>query len=149
MAKDGYTIRPMVVSDAGHVAELCIELGYDVVPADVAERFAGTADDQDHALLVAEAMDGAILGWVHVHRTKLLVSPPSAEIGGLIVGSESRRHGVGAALMSAAEEWARGAGCQLVRLRSNVVRTDAHAFYERLGYMNAKTSHTFEKPIQA
>jgi GNAT superfamily N-acetyltransferase len=115
-----------------------------VVPADVAERFAGTADDQDHALLVAEAMDGAILGWLHVHRPKLLVSPPSAEIGGLIVGSGSRRHGVGAALMAAAEEWARGAGCQLVCLRSNVIRTDAHAFYG-LGYTDAKTSHTFVK----
>jgi GNAT superfamily N-acetyltransferase len=70
-----------------------------------------------------------------------------AEIGGLVVGESHRGQGVGQLLMQQAEEWARARGCRAVYLRTNVIRTDAHRFYERLGYTRIKTQHAFRKNL--
>ena len=50
-------------------------------------------------------------------------------------------------LMEEAEQWARDKGCRSVRLRSNVVRAEAHAFYERLGYSVFKTQKNYRKML--
>jgi GNAT superfamily N-acetyltransferase len=73
------------------------------------------------------------------------VADPQTEIGGLVVDESYRRRGVGRLLMEQAERWAREKGCGAICLRSNVVRKDAHAFYERIGYSNVKTSRVFHK----
>ncbi len=57
-----------------------------------------------------------------------------AEIESVHVHPDSRSTGIGAALMRAAVEEARALGCYRVQLTSNVVRSDAHRFYERLGF---------------
>ena len=40
----------------------------------------------DHALFVAERLDGHLLGLVHVYRCFLVHTDPEAQIGGLVVG---------------------------------------------------------------
>jgi GNAT superfamily N-acetyltransferase len=56
-----------------------------------------------------------------------------------------RGQGIGAALMADAEARARAAGCRMIQLGSNRSRSDAHRFYERLGY---EASHLgFKKPL--
>jgi GNAT superfamily N-acetyltransferase len=50
-------------------------------------------------------------------------------------------------LMEQAERWAREKGCWAVHLRSNIVRRDAHVFYERIGYSNVKKSRVFRKVL--
>ena len=37
----------------------------------------------------------------------------------------------------------------IVRLWSSATRTDAHAFYEHVGYTNIKTQYSFIKPLDA
>jgi GNAT superfamily N-acetyltransferase len=49
----------------------------------------------------------------------------------LAVDSERRSEGIGAALLDAAKEWARGAGATHLELDSALTRTDAHRFYDR------------------
>jgi GNAT superfamily N-acetyltransferase len=49
-----------------------------------------------------------------------------------------RGRGIGTALMHHAIELARQKGCVLMQLTTNQARTDAHRFYERLGF---KTEH--------
>jgi GNAT superfamily N-acetyltransferase len=56
-----------------------------------------------------------------------------------------RSGGVGAALVAAAEEWARVKSCARLRVRSNVVRERTHRFYERLGYRVVKSLKVFDK----
>jgi GNAT superfamily N-acetyltransferase len=51
----------------------------------------------------------------------------------LAVDPERRSEGVGAALLDAAKDWARGAGATHLELDSALTRTDAHRFYEREG----------------
>jgi GNAT superfamily N-acetyltransferase len=62
--------------------------------------------------------------------------------------AEGRRvSGVGRRLVGAAEEWASGRGLSQVTLRSNVIRPESHAFYERVGYTRFKTQHTYRKTL--
>ncbi len=74
-------------------------------------------------------------------------SGAAVEIRGLVVDESRRGAGLGRGLMEHAEEWARGRGVRVIRLRSNVVRGGAHAFYARLGYSLVKTQHIFSKKL--
>ncbi len=104
------------------------------------------ARDAGHAVYVAE-LSGQVVGWVHVYVSRLVVTDLQAEIGGLVVDVGYRRYGAGRLLMQGAEQWAREKGCEVVYLRSNVARQDAHAFYEKIGYSNFKTSLAFRKVL--
>ena len=68
-------------------------------------------------------------------------------IGGLVVDREYRGQGIGRRLLSEAEQWAAQQGCAIVRLWSSATRTEAHRFYEHVGYMNVKTQLSFAKPL--
>jgi GNAT superfamily N-acetyltransferase len=140
-------IRLMAASDAEAVADLCTQLGYASSAAQVARRLSHLEGDPEHALFVAEAPEGRVVGWVHVHGVRLMESDPRAEIWGLVVDATSRRQGAGQALMRRAEEWAKQQGYTDVRLRSNTVRSEAHRFYQDLGYRITKTSYTLEKSL--
>lgn len=55
------------------------------------------------------------------------------------VHADHRRSGLGADLMRWAIDESRRRGCALVQLTSDVSRTDAHRFYERLGFVPSHT----------
>ena len=138
-------IRPMKAADAALVADLTNQLGYPTGLAETAERIAMLLErPEDHAALVAEE-DGRAIGWVHVAIYTSLESGRVATIGGLIVGDGHRSGGIGAELLTAAEEWAQENGAAKMTVRSRVTRERAHRFYEREGYTLLKTSHVFEK----
>jgi len=96
---------------------------------------------------VAAGADGTVLGWAHAARQILLESGPRCELLGLVAAAEARGAGVGRALVEAVETWAREAALPLVSLRCNVIRAEAHGFYEHLGYQRRKTQHAFRKPL--
>jgi len=60
-----------------------------------------------------------------------------------VTGSE----GIGAALVEAAEGWARHRGATEMIVRSRSARVRAHRFYERIGYAEVKRSHVFVKSL--
>ena len=141
-------LRFMRREDAPDVARLCGELGYPSTTAEVLARFEQLEASPRDSVVVA-ADDDAVVGWVHVHEHHTLESDPVAEIGGLVVDSRYRSQGVGGRLMLRAEEWAIERRCSRIRLRSNVARAEAHAFYERLGYRRLKTQFAFAKTLTA
>ena len=96
---------------------------------------------------MAEKVGGQAVGWVQVFGRQLLVVDRHAEIGGLVVDEGYRGRGVGGLLMELAEDWARAWGCETLYVRSNVVREDAHRFYEGAGYHLIKTSRVFLKEL--
>jgi GNAT superfamily N-acetyltransferase len=142
------SIRTAEPGDAAALARLSGELGYTVEVATAAERLAGLARLAGHAVLVAEAAGGEVVGWVHVFAARRLESPAFAELGGLVVAEELRGRGVGWALVAAAEAWAGERGLAELRVRSNVVRDDAHRFYRRLGFAESKRQAVFRKPLR-
>jgi GNAT superfamily N-acetyltransferase len=68
----------------------------------------------------------------------------SAVVEGVVVDAAYRRKGVGAALMRAAADAAREAGCYKLALTSNVARSDAHRFYSRLGWKRTHYGYSLE-----
>ncbi len=77
--------------------------------------------------------------------SRLVLTDLPAEIGGLIVAQSDRGSGIGRRLMQYAQQWADEQGCRSVLVRSNIVRQEAHKFYEKIGYSNIKTSLVFHK----
>jgi GNAT superfamily N-acetyltransferase len=140
-------VRRATLGDAERLAELSAQLGYPSTPGEVKSRFQQIRGDDDHSVCVAELEDGRVVGWIHVCVSYLIESNPRAEIGGLVVDEARRGSGVGKLLMQHAEDWARSKRLDAVYLRSNVIRKDAHRFYERLGYKNTKTQHAFLKKL--
>ena len=135
----------MTESDVDRVADLVTQLGYPASAADIARRFTRFDGRTDQALLVADDR-GEVVGWMQVVAYPYLESDESAEIRGLVVADSHRGRGIGAALISAAEAWAAQHGCQTLRVRSNITRGRAHAFYERHGFERVKTQHCLQKP---
>lgn len=148
----GETLRTVIRTagewDAESIAVLSGQLGYPTEIGAVRQRLRAIAGRPDHAVFVPEAA-GQVIGWVHVYEVITPESPAHAEIGGLVVDAAHRGRGIGRRLMEAAEDWARGKGLSSVRLRSNVVRAEAHAFYEGIGYTVVKTQKVFAKTLQA
>ena len=138
-------IRPAALADAADLAALSGQLGYPSTPAQIAARLAALAGAAD-AVQVAE-VDGRVAGWIHVCSHRPLESEPSAEIAGLVVDESRRGRGIGRLLVEAALAWARRQGYAGIRVRSNVVRADAHRFYEGLGFQRVKTQVTFTRPV--
>ena len=139
-------IRPARPDDAAELARLSTQLGYPLSPAVAAGQLAEVTSHGDHAVLVAEAPAG-LAGWIQISVSRIFEAPGAAEIAGLVVDEARRGESLGPLLLRAAEDWARARGCRAVRVRSNVVRERAHAFYEREGYGKVKVQQVFEKPL--
>ena len=137
-------IREATAADAAALAALSTQLGYPAQPGEAAERLAALGPEG--AVLVAEA-GGAVLGWIHVCGIRFFQSPPFAEVGGLVVDETARGKGVGKLLLEAGARWAGERGYPQLRVRSNVVREDAHRFYEREGFRRVKTQAVFDRGL--
>jgi len=146
MIEASVSIRPAAPADAPRLAALSTQLGYPMTPEEADERLEDLSRHADHTLLVADE-GGRAAGWIQVSLTRIFESPVSAEIAGLVVDAEARGRGIGAALVAAAEDWAAEHGCGTVRVRCNVVRERAHAFYRREGFREIKEQKVFERRI--
>ncbi len=142
------TVRAMTLADAERVAALAGELGYPSTPAQVEARLCAIQGNIGTSqVFVAADPEGRAWGWVHVFGHQLMESEGQAEVGGLVVDSRARGRGIGTSLMAAAEAWAREGGFKLLSLRSNVIRAEAHRFYQNLGYSIVKSQYKFQKPL--
>jgi GNAT superfamily N-acetyltransferase len=136
----------MTRADVERVAALTGELGYPSTAEEIASRFA-RIDGQSRQIIFVAEDGGAAVAWLHVAAHAYLESDPFAEILGLVVAERHRGRGVGRALVSTAEAWARTHHCATIRVRSRIARERAHAFYERDGFRRVKTQHCFEKTV--
>ena len=141
------SVRAATIKDAPRIAELSAQLGYTASPEDVERRLRLAGQNSENAVYVAVLPDGHVVGWLHAFVYRSIESDSRAEIAGLVVDERHRRSGAGRRLIQYAESWAREQKCTAVNLRTNVVRTDAHAFYESLGFILVKTQHAYRKNL--
>ena len=139
-------IRRLSKEDSAAAADLCTQLGYPSTPLQIERRLRMLESLPGQALFGADD-DLRLVGWVHVQTRCTFESDSFAEICGLVVDERVRGHGIGRALVNAAEDWARKEGHSDLRVRSNISRMRTHHFYEQLGYALTKTSHVFRKSL--
>jgi GNAT superfamily N-acetyltransferase len=127
-------VRPLMREargdDAAHIARLLGQLGYPANVDAVVGRLARLGDDR---LVVAE-LDGRIVGFAQLHVSPSIeYDAPAGKLAALVVDEEARGAGIGRALVEAIETEACARGCVLLFVTTAERRSDAHAFYERVG----------------
>jgi GNAT superfamily N-acetyltransferase len=139
VAADKIQIRDALPQDWPPVGELLRELGRpSAVGTDREEElhevYTGFLSRPDAAALVAEE-DGRVVGFCDLlFVPRLNFAGPQAWIPDLVVAENDRGRGIGAALLSHAEDLARDRGCWSIFLSSANWRTRSHAFYRRAGW---------------
>jgi GNAT superfamily N-acetyltransferase len=127
-------IRPPAEADVPALAALMAELGHPATLEQVRARLARITGNDDYATRVAEVhgqvvgMIGLQRGWAYEHDR------PFVRILALVVGEGMRGRGVGARLVEEADGWADDRGAYAVHLTTSLHRSDAHRFYERVGF---------------
>jgi GNAT superfamily N-acetyltransferase len=93
-----------------------------------------SADPNQH--LVVAVREGLVVGTLQLTVIPGLSRKGSTRslIEGVRIHSDERGSGLGTLFIEWAIEESRRQGCQLVELTSDATRTDAHRFYERLGF---------------
>src|SRR5262245_10968174 len=123
-----FTIRRAKETDAVAIAALARDLGYPAPLEAMTARVQAISASRNDLLLVAVNPDDVPIAWLQAHAAQILESGFRAEIVGLIVSSNARRSGVGRALVEEVERWALSIKADTLVARSDVKRTDSHAF---------------------
>jgi GNAT superfamily N-acetyltransferase len=132
-------IRAARRSDAAAIVELLGRLGYPETREAVSLRIERFSRSDTDRILVA-AIGSHVAGVLAAQ-----IVPESAAVGkrcrvtAVVVDERHRRKGIGRQLMESAEAFALSTGCVGVEIPGADRRTEAHAFYRRLGYQEART----------
>jgi GNAT superfamily N-acetyltransferase len=100
-----------------------------------AQAFVAIDADPSQLLAVAE-IDGRVVGTLQLTIVPYLSfrGSPRGIVENVHLASDVRGRGLGTAFMHWALDQAKARGVRAVQLTSKVERTDAHRFYERLGF---------------
>lgn len=102
-------------------------------------------NDDRYSTFVAAA-GGKVVGLVTLAKVLAIGHPNGyTKVNGLGVLPEYQGKGIGRMLLNKAEDEARKNGTYYLGLASGIGRTDAHGFYESMGFK--KTSYWFRKKL--
>ncbi len=133
-------VREAVLADAVEINCVSKHLGYDALTeCEATEKLHTLIESSVDQVYVCE-YQGDLVGWIHIFRANRLASPSFYEIGGLVVKPNVRGLGLGKALVRYAGERHKG----VIRVRCNVTRSEAHRFYEGLGFTGSKSQRVFQ-----
>ena len=139
-------IRPAKEADVEVLATLAAELGYPNETEAIRTRL--RAIGESDLLLVALDANDKPVGFIQAHGVCIIEAGFRVEILGLVVSSSARRSGIARGLIGEAERWAKTIGAEVVSVRSNTKRIEAHLFYPALGYKRIKTQAVYEKAVR-
>ena len=138
-------IRDAELSDAAELAALACELGYETTGAEMESRLVSILKDPRYNTLVA-LKNEKICGMIGTFSaSSYLHNDLNGRIIAFVVSRESRRRGIGAQLIAAAEKDFARRGITRVTLTTRFERDETHQFYEKLGY--ARTGFRFAKNL--
>jgi GNAT superfamily N-acetyltransferase len=144
--ESGIVVRPAGSGDRAGVLGLAARLAEGVAPwrdqaealvagrrwleGSLADAKAGTG-----TVLVAVTADGSVVGVLSIGPSKHFTGELDGYIGELAVAEQASRQGIGAALIEAADDWARNHGLRNLTLQTGAFNTGARAFYAALGFI--------------
>ncbi|AJY47205.1 GNAT family N-acetyltransferase [Martelella endophytica] len=113
---------------------------------DYRDAFEAIDASASNTLYVAELGD-VIVGTFQTTYTRSLTGRGGAvlTVEAVQTHPDFRGRGIGARMVQTAIDEAKIEGCRLVQLMSNAARTDAHRFYERLGFR--QSHHGFKMKL--
>ena len=132
----------MRVDDASAVNLLSRQLGYPLSIQQTLQNIQAVLKSKDHTAFVAET-ENRIVGWIGASQSIMLEVMPHCEINGLVTDENYRGKGVGKLLIGKVKEWAKEKGNEILSLHCNVKRTEAHLFYEHLGFKELKQQKNY------
>jgi ribosomal protein S18 acetylase RimI-like enzyme len=141
-------IRPAIESEAEEVARI-INSAFEIEREFRSGERTSAAEVRElmrrEVVLVAE-QEGRLAGVVDVR-----VDGTTGYFGMLAVDASARRAGVGRALVEAAEEFCRRAGCTVMTLSTGEERHELFPYYRGMGYrvvdVRTSSSAAFKRPI--
>ena len=145
------SVRPVAPADAEAWARMRAALwpGWpEDHPPEIAAFF--DAVPEDAACFLAEAEDGAPLGFAEVARRRSAEGCGTSPVGyleGIWVEPRARRAGVARALVSACEAWARERGCTELGSDRAPENDASRAFHEAVGFEEVGTIVCYRKEI--
>lgn len=103
------------------------------------------AADPNQCLAVAE-QGGAVVGTLQLSFLPGLSYRGAwrGQVEGVRIAAGLRSQGLGARMLAWAVAQCRARGCRMVQLTTNAARTDAHRFYERIGFSRSHIGFKME-----
>jgi len=148
LTTEEYGVCPVHSGHYEDIARLAGQLGHESTVDQIRLRIEEMRDVQQYAVYVVEGPRGNVVGWIGICMFRAVETDAYASISGLVVDQKFRSRGIGKVLFDAAEEWAGSLGCDVITVKSNVKREQAHCFYRKNGYVQVKTQHTFCKSLK-
>ena len=143
-------LRNITIFDAQEIQSISnFESGYDVNLDIVKKQIRKLTNDNKHNIIIGfeNEQTRKIIGFVHAELYESLYMDTGLNILGLAVDSNFQGQGIGKKLMSAIEDYALKNNISYIRLNSNIRRTEAHRFYESIGYVCDKTQKRLIKKL--
>ena len=139
------SIREALAADAERIAQLCLQLGYQV-PRNHVDHMLHVS--RSHAqIFVAVVARVGVVGFARAVVNEMLLGEPAVEIEAMLVDSEYRGEGIGTALLHAIEQWSGHRGVYGLRLSVDVSDDRAHEFFLRNGYELLRNKLVLSKPL--
>ncbi len=139
-------IREARESDIFSLTDLTHQLGYPLPEKELRNNLEAVTRNKNEIIYVM-ADAGKVIAWIHIFHAIRLESGSFAELGGLVVDHHYRGKGIGKLLLEKAGEWCRSMSIKVLKLRSNIIRKDAHRFYLGYGFSEIKDQKVFEMKI--
>ncbi|MDO4460619.1 MAG: GNAT family N-acetyltransferase [Clostridia bacterium] len=141
-------IREAKITDAKEIWEINNKsLGYDIDPETVREKLETVLGREFYKVFVCVDENDKAVGYIQLQDYETTYFESCLNVLGLAVLSEYQGRGVGKILLERAEDYARQKNFARVRVNSGAERTEAHKFYEHLGYSCHKMQKNFYKDL--
>ena len=104
----------------------------------------------DACVVVATREDGGLAGFAEVGSRPYADGCDTSPVGyleGWYVDPDVRRRGVGAALVRAGEEWARGRGYSELASDALLDNVTSHRAHEAIGFVEVERAVRYRKPL--
>ena len=129
-------IRTATMTDSGQIAALMTQLGYPTSETEMTARLSAILPDPGYQTYVAERQ-GRVVGMAGLRLIHLYdKSGLHGQLLALCVDRDLRGQGIGEALVLSGEGWLKEQGAVEIIVNSSHFRTEAHRFYQGLGYEN-------------
>ncbi len=143
-----FIIRELMLNDSDGIYRLNTdEMGYEFSLDETKEKLLKLINSESDKIFVAIISD-EVIGYVHANNYDLIYAPHMKNIMGIAVAEKYKKNGIGKALLSEVEMWAKETNAKGVRLVSGATRTNAHKFYHSCGYSGDKAQVNMSKMFE-